>query len=530
LSVSDPLILNTEPGKVTSEPAAAGRGLDSRSFMPVFLGCLVVLVMSAIVFAITVKKLGHWYYPLDDTYIGMSLSKHLVQFGVWGTSTKFASASSTPGFAVVLMVIYRLFGFSEYIPLIFGLVCAFCIVYVSDRFMRGSDIFLRSAVTVSVAVFVPLSTMVLIGMEHALQILLCLIFLELVLPCIVEKTDLNWKVLTFAALMVSVRYEDLFVAAGACLLLLIQRRWKSLVLLTGAAFFPVFAFGLFFRMHGGQWLPNSVLLKGGLSIYRLYSLLIYGPHMILPIVVFTMLAWRYRNRFDTKAKAAAIITATALWLHFAMAGWGWVYRYEAYLIALAVITLGMEFVERRFSFGFGILIMFTAAIMCIHTIYATFTIPGRSGVVFSQQYQMTKLILDMQVPTAVNDLGASTYFTDVPILDLVGLGSQDAFKDRYEKKYTTDNIRDLVSAHHVQVICVYDKWFSTKYFVPWGGPPLPSEYILIAKLYSPDPYRFASDDTVSYYAVPGVEQKLRTALEKLQTTLPRWDSLTFTPR
>jgi hypothetical protein len=252
--------------------------------------------------------------------------------------------------------------------------------------------------------------------------------------------------------------------------------------------------------------------------------------MILPIVVFTMLAWRYRNRFDTRASAAAIITATALWLHFAMAGWGWVYRYEAYLIALAVITLGMEFAERRYSFGFGILIMFTAAIMCIHTIYATSTIPGRSGVVFSQQYQMTKLILDMQVPTAVNDLGASTYFTDVPILDLVGLGSQDAFEDRYKKKYTTDNIRDLVSAHHVQVICVYDKWFSTKGFVPWGGPPLPAEYIRIAKLYSPDPYRFASDDTVSYYAVPGAEQKLRTALEKLQTTLPRWDSLTFAPR
>jgi hypothetical protein len=115
-------------------------------------------------------------------------------------------------------------------------------------------------------------------------------------------------------------------------------------------------------------------------------------------------------------------------------------------------------------------------------------------------------------------------------LDLVGLGSQDVFEARYKQKYTTSNIRNLVSTHHVQIICVYDKWFSTKAFVPWGGPPLPSEYILIAKLYSPDPYRFASDDTVSYYAVPGAEQKLRTALERLQTTLPRWDSLTFEPR
>jgi hypothetical protein len=460
----------------------------------------------------------------------MSLSKHLAQLGVWGTSTKFASASSTPGFAIVLMLIYKVFGFNEYIPLAFDLVCVFGCVYVSDRFMRGSSIFLRSIVSVSIAVLVPLSTMVLIGMEHALQILLCLIFLELVLPCIAENAEINWKVLTFAALMVSVRYEDLFVAAGACLLLLIQWRWKSVILLAGAAFFPVFAFGLFFRMHGGEWLPNSVLLKGGLSIYRLYSLLIYGPHMILPIVAFTMLAWRYHDRFNSRARTAAIITATALWLHFAMAGWGWVYRYEAYLIALAIITLGMEFAESGFSFGFGVLVMFMGAIMCIHTVYATYTIPGRSGVVYSQQYQMTKLILDMQVSTAVNDLGASTYFTDVPILDLVGLGSQDAFAARYKRKYTTDNIRDLVNAHHAQVVIVYDKWFSKKGFVPWGGPPLPAEYILIAKLYSPDPYRFASDDTVSYYAVPGEEQRLRAALEKLQLTIPRWDSLTFAPR
>jgi hypothetical protein len=425
------------------------------------------------------------------------------------------------------MAIYKVFGFSEYIPLAIGLVCAFGCIYVSDRIMRGSDLFLRSSVSVSVAVLVPLSTMVLIGMEHALQIVLCLIFLELVLPCIVEKSELNWKVLTVAVLMVSVRYKDLFVVAGACLLLLIQERWKSLALLTGAAFFPVFGFGLYFRIHGGEWLPNSVLLKGGLSVDRLYSLLIYGPHMILPMVALTILAWCYRNQFDTRARAATIITAIALWLYFAMAGYGWVYRYEAYLIALAIISLGLGYADGGFSFNFSVLVIFAAGIMCVHTVYATFTIPGRSRVVYTQQYQTMKLIRDMQVPTAVNDLGASTYFTDVPILDLVGLGSQDVFEARYKQKYTTNNIRSLVAAHHVQVICVYDKWFRTKPLAPWGGPPLPSEYILIAKIYSPDPYRFASDDTVSYYAVVGAEQMLRTALEKLQPTLPRWDTLTF---
>ncbi len=523
-----PLILKPEP--VTAELTQIRPEIRSRSFIPVLLGCLVVLAASAAIFAITIKNLGHWYYPLDDTYIGMSLAKHLARFGVWGTSSEFASATSTPGFVVLLMAFYKVFGFNENIPLVIGIVCAFGSIYVSDRFMRGTSVLLRSCLSVFVAVLVPLWTMALIGMEHALQILLCLIFLELVLPCIVEKSEVDWKVHIVAVLMVSVRYEDLFVVAGACFLLLIQRRWKSLAILTGAAFLPVFAFGLYFRIHGGEWLPNSVLLKGRASFYRIFGIFINGPHMILPMVAFAVLAWRYRNRFDTPARAATIITAVALWLHFAFASYGWVYRYEAYLIALVVVTLGMEFAERQFSFRFGVLVIFAAIFLCAHSVYATVTIPGRSRMFYSQQFQTMRLIRDMQVPTAVNDLGAPTYFTDVPILDLIGLGSQDVFETRFKQGYTTNNIRTFVSAHHVQVICIYDKWFKTKNILPWGGPPLPSEYSLIAKIYLPDPYVYAGGDTVSYYAVPGAEQMLRMALEKLQPTVPTWDTLSFEPR
>ena len=526
----DSLILHPKPETAATEPTMAGPDVLARSFTPLLLGCLVLSIASAAVLAITINNLGHWYYPLDDTYIGMSLSKHLAELGVWGTSSQFASASSTPGFAVTLAAVYKIFGISEYAPLAIGMVCAVGCVYVSDRLFRRSTVLFRSTITVLVAVLVPLSTMVLIGMEHALQILLCLMFFESILPCIVEKSDVSWKALTFAALAVSVRYEDLFVVAGACLLLLIQKRFKAMALLTGAAYLPVFAFGLYFRAHGGEWLPNSVLLKGGLAAYRLPSLIVYGPHMILPMVAFTILAWRFRNRFETRARAASIITAVALWLHFAFAGYGWVYRYEAYLIALAIVSLGMVYAEQPFPHKFGVLILFATAFMFFHTMYATVTIPGRSRVFYTQQFQTMRLIRDMQVPAAVNDLGAVTFFTDVPVLDLVGLGSQDAFEIRHAHKYTTDDIRNLANAHRIQVICVYANWFSAKPFAPWGGPPLPAEYIPVAKIYSPDPYRFASVDTVTYYAVPGAEQMLRTALEKLQPTMPRWDSLTFEPR
>ncbi|HET6143332.1 MAG TPA: hypothetical protein VFE02_07460 [Candidatus Acidoferrales bacterium] len=530
MSTPDSLVLNTEPEKVASRSPATTPEFQPNSLVPVLLGWLVIGAVTATVLAITMKNLGHWYYPLDDTYIGMSISKHLARFGVWGTSSRFASASSTPGFAVLLTVLYMVFGYSEYIPLATCLVCTFGCIYVSNRLFRGSSVLFRSAVTVLLAVMVPFSTMVLIGMEHALQILLCLIFLDWVLPCIVEKSEIDWKVLTVAALAVSVRYEDLFVVAGACFILLIQRRLKSLALLTAAAFLPVGAFGLYFRAHGGEWLPNSVLLKGGFNIYRIPTLIRYGPHMIFPMAIFAILAWRFRKRFDTRARASAIITAVALWLHFTFAGYGWVYRYEAYLIALAVISIGLIYAEQRVPFKFTVAVLLAAAFMFLHTVYATATIPERSRVFYTQQFQTMKLIQNMQVPTAVNDLGAATYFTDVPILDLVGLGSQDAFELRYKRKYTTNDIRNLVIAHHVQVIAIYANWFSTKPFAPWGGPPLPSEYVLIAKIYSPDPYRYASVDTVSYYAVPGSEGMLRTALEKLQPTMPRWDSLTFEPR
>src|SRR5215831_17990394 len=50
-------------------------------------------------------------FPLDDTYIGMALARNLALHGVMGFSaTHFASATSCPGFLLLLAGVYRLTG------------------------------------------------------------------------------------------------------------------------------------------------------------------------------------------------------------------------------------------------------------------------------------------------------------------------------------------------------------------------------------------------------------------------------------
>jgi hypothetical protein len=497
-------------------------------FLPVLLGCGTFLVVFAIVFIKTVKLLGHWYYPLDDAYIGMSLAKHFALYGVWGTSHEFASAASAPGFVVLLAAFYRVFGVSEYTPL--ALACASClgIISATARLLRFASNRVQTAGVLLVVGLTPVWTMAALGMEHALQILLCLLFLDQATSKIADREQLDWRILVLASLMVAVRYEGLFVVAGACLLLLMQRRWLSAVTLGIFAWLPVIGFGIYFRMHGAEWLPNSVLLKGGASLYRIVDFLVYGLHMAPLMVVATWLLCRYRGSItDSRAKAGIGITAITLWLHLALASYGWVYRYEAYLIALGVASVVLLYAEDHLSVDLQPPIVVGLGVLAFHAFLATVTLPDRSRVIYSQQVQTARLLKIYPAPTAVNDLGAPTYFSNALVLDLVGLGSQDVFRARYCRSYRTTELSDLLRKHGVQTIAIYDKWFSTRPPVPWGGPPLPHGYILVAKLHDRDPYYFAGDDTVSYYAAAGSETRLRAALHSIEASLPSGDSLAF---
>jgi len=57
--------------------------------------------------------------------------------------------------------------------------------------------------------------------------------------------------------------------------------------------------------------------------------------------------------------------------------------------------------------------------------------------------------------------------------------------------------------------------------------PLQNFHIRVATLHTAAPVGYLDDNTVSYYAAPGTEAALRSALRELRPDLPAGDSLSF---
>lgn len=494
--------------------------------VPVLVGCFALAAGFAGLILWTLQSVGRWVYPLDDAYIGMSIAKHLDIYGIWGTSHQFASATSTPGFVTLLAICYSIAGVNQYTPLVLNLLFCIGVVLITARLLRHATTHFQIAGVLLVTILTPLWTMAALGMEHALQILLCLLFLDLWSPVVAFDQPITWKALVVCSLMVSVRYEGLFLAAGTCLLLILRRRWPAAFALVGFAWLPVLGFGLYFRLHGAEWLPNSILLKGGAGLHRIGGFLLGGLHMV-PLMLLATLLMAKHPRPRSRGQATIWITGTALWLHFFLADYGWVYRYEAYLIALGIAGLMLCYAEGDLSTGMRPWFWLAVGCLAVHAFLATTTLPARSRAIYQQQMQTAKLLTIYPTSAALNDIGAPTYFPNSPVLDLVGLGSQDVFRARYKRPYTTQALHSLLDAHHVQTIVIYDKWFSPNPPFKWCGPPLPSGYVRVATLHTPAPKGYLGDNTVTYYAAPGTEATLRSALRELQPDLPVGDSLSF---
>jgi len=496
--------------------------------VPLIATVVLVSLIAAGVFISRAGTPGQYVYPLDDAYIGMALSKNLAQHGIWGTSGEFASASSTPGFAVLLAACFLITGPSPYWPLALAALGSVAAVFVTSRILADAPDPLRFGACLGIAMLAPLNVMALLGMEHSFQIALSLLFVAQAIPILTKGKPLSYAFLLTAAAMVSVRYEGLFVAAGACLIFLSQRRWRDCLIVIGAAWLPVIGFGAYFKWHGGGWLPNSVLLKGGFSYYRIVRNLVDTGLYLMPTVALVTWAAIRKYRALSPASVALRITIVTVGLHLILADFGWVYRYESYLIALSVTSVALLASEEHLSARYVALSKLAMVCLTIHAIIATLTLPGRSRAIYSQQLQTARLAQLINGPMAVNDLGAPAFFGQYPVLDLTGLGSQEVMNAHSRRGYTTEYLLYLLREHHIAAIAVYDEWFQPTKKYPWTGPPLPAECIRIAQLHCPQG-RYSGGNTVSYYALRGEENRLRAAIKELVPSLPNGDTLSIDP-
>lgn len=138
-----------KPGGETVNSAGASRAVslgEGRGFLasvgeslPLAAALLCFWGLVAFLLAQTLACTNnHFVYALDDAYIHMAIAKNFAEHGVWDLSSqRFANASSSPLWTMLLALDYRIFGSNTWSPFILNIVCASAFVIVADRALRS---------------------------------------------------------------------------------------------------------------------------------------------------------------------------------------------------------------------------------------------------------------------------------------------------------------------------------------------------------------------------------------------------------
>lgn len=403
----------------------------------------------------------HWYtaiqtsgvftYPLDDAYIHMSISRSLMQHGVWGvTPYEFTSTSSSILYTLILSVFFKLFGTKILVPLAINVVSGLVLIYWLSATLRP---FLnRLQLTISHLVWillVPIAGMCILGMEHVIQIGLCTAFFWYTYALLSGAKKSIPLYFLLASLCVMTRYESLFlIGLTAAMWALIMRKWPLAIGLVAFMMMPVVVFGVYSLSHGGFFLPNSLLAKsqlgssGIVGFARLFSskwLFNSLPAALLffPIAFWLMFPIQKIQELPKKPLHICwLVLAVTIISHVALANLGWMFRYEAYLIGLTFFACSLSFPLlqhhlKPFSLWWKVALAVLSIFLCF-SIVSRFAIIGFTNRaiknIHDQQWQMGSFVAQYfpGKTLAIGDIGAVSFLNpQSKILDLEGLASNE---------------------------------------------------------------------------------------------------------
>lgn len=497
-------------------------------------------------------------YTLDDTYIHMAIAKNIAQHGVWGVNPyEFSSSASSLLWPLLLAGIYWLTKANQYVPLILNLVFAclelgvvYFILCHHDRFQKTPALY-KFLVLLAVLFLAPLPTLVLDGMEHNLHILLITIFVAISVQLIVAesfsfKSRLVWLWLAVALLATMARYETAFAALVVGLLMLIRGRWLATMAVGIAAALPIAVYGLISTALGALWLPNSIVLKSHpfdfslATIPKFFGYIDFGgkdqvpsltaPHLLVlavsALLLFIVRAWRQKPFWEIGQVWLVIFLATTF-LHLQGGGISWFYRYEDYVVVLGICAIalaGAEFWPQRWQLKsqfstqllprtLALLILFF--VLCLpltdRAIRAIALTPAAVANVYEQQYQVGLFVNRYYNNTAIaaNDVGAISYLSNAPVVDLSGLTTLAITKLVKANDYDQRKVEAIIEAANVKVAVTLD-----------GYSPPPG-WIAVARWTVPNPVSIATP-TIWFYALNKAEAvRLRQNLQQFGYSLPK---------
>ncbi len=484
----------------------------------------------------------------------MAMAKNLVNDSVWGVSKyNFSSSSSSILWVLILSLLYYIAGISIYLPFILNVIFSFIILLIISLYFKKLCIseYLLFFLLAAVIFITPFITVIFIGMEHGLHILLSVLFIFLSIEYIIdpERNQKNQKYLIMLSfLLVSVRYESVFLIFAAGILLILKGRFKTAFLIFISAALPVIIYGIISISEGWYFIPNSILLKGRKissagDIFKLVNFIptltkiyYYSDVLIMFSIAVCMIILQFNKvwRISLRCRYFLIIFVITVFLHAHFADFGWYYRYEAYLITIGLITLclcGYEYFMNFFIYEKekrNLLLKYLFLILIIvfflmeyryRSFDAITSLPNVSRNLYEQHYQVGTFLNKYYSgqAAAINDIGLPNYLADIKCLDLWGLGSIEPAKLKRENNYNAKTLNKWIFSKDVKIAAVYKSWFKYGQIISdgipenwfWAGDWIIDDAIVI------------NSNKVSFYAFSrNGRDRLITQLKEFESVMP----------
>jgi hypothetical protein len=448
---------------------------------------------------------GFFCYALDDAYLHMAIARNLALHGVWGLNAGgFASASSSPGWTLLLSGAVRILGDRVWLSLALNAFFALLLLWFADRtvwlWAPGRPVWVRVALQISLVLFVPLPNLALVGMEHSAQAFGAVWLIAMAAGALTIPPQLRVPSRTIIGLLAAsfflcaIRYETVLIVIPVLIALFWRGRWKIAVAFAVVSALPPLLFGIYARVHGPFWLPYSVLAKAH-AVGHLHTLIFAGfdqwtrkgilsaAALLFGGVALWLARSSRRARWE-KAQIALALGIIVLVEHLTLAPMGWLMRYEAYLFAVilfaAAAGVSQEWpIWRAQSSVAGARRQWAAvAVLVAALFYPALADRAYKGIVdpveamhdrYFEHLQPTFFIQHNYAHAVVvaSDIGAISYYTDAKVLDPIGLGSPEPLL--LERKTGTFAPRDLDAwalRDGAQIAVLETGWLTVRKIIP----------------------------------------------------------------
>lgn len=491
------------------------RGL--REPLALALGVYALAVAIALTAAFFLAH-GAFVFPLDDAYIHFAIARTLADSHVYGLQP---SAFATPASSLLWPLIlagFRVVGVPlEGAALAVSVGAGALSLALFDDVLREEAPSMtrarRGLLLVAFAWLVPLVPMALLGMEHALHIVVVLFLVRAAL-----REPGAFRLGGLAALAVGLRYESVFVVAACIGLRLASRaERRATMALAAGAVLPVLVAAAFFVAHGAPPFPASVVLKRTHApLSELPAVLvrraIEQPHV--PMLIAAGIAGAVAGR--AHARAWCVVGVLALLGQATFAQLGWFYRYESYAVAVTLIGVTLAAIYSRKWLQIATVV--ALAPLMVRAAFAHSALPRASRNVAEQQRQVGLFVRELPAEAkravAVNDVGAVAYFGQAKVLDLLGLADLRVARARgmrIDRPLSQADLERLVQDDGVTLAVLYPQWFEGV---------IPREWVPLER-WRIDDNRVCAFDSVVFYAVsPAEVPVLRASLDAFRSRLP----------